>query len=138
MSQQDKKLMSFQFYSSNIYNVYYRKYIKITEILASVGGLIKLFSTVFTFVNLYFSNIEKNLIGINELHFTRDSGNINNISNKLNISNNLVNNKVDENFSKLNKPPNMLELNNNFSMMKETEKVNTVIKTSLFNIENKF
>jgi hypothetical protein len=60
-------LVTFEIYSSNKYTNYYRKYIKIPEILASVGGLINVSIIVFGFINLPFSRFNKNIYAINNL-----------------------------------------------------------------------
>jgi hypothetical protein len=60
-------LVTFEIYSSNKYTNYYRKYIKIPEILASVGGLINVSIIVFGFVNLPFSRVNKYIYAINNL-----------------------------------------------------------------------
>ena len=59
------------FYSSNKYNSYVRKYIKIPEIMASVGGLIKACSFVIVlFYNVYL-NINRNEFLINKIINTK-------------------------------------------------------------------
>jgi hypothetical protein len=52
-------LFAINFYPYNKYEIFYRKYIKLTEILASLGGLIKLFSAAFMMLNLGFSRLKK-------------------------------------------------------------------------------
>jgi len=61
-------------YSHNNYETYYRRYIKVPEILASVGGLIKIIITIIAFANLPFSRINKYQTIINEIfHIPQDS-----------------------------------------------------------------
>jgi hypothetical protein len=68
MDYQDTKIVMQYFINSvNKYNSYARKYIKIPEILASVGGLLKLFVFVFSNFNLPFSRIETFVAIINEV-----------------------------------------------------------------------
>jgi hypothetical protein len=62
-----KGLILFQFYSNHRYTAYYRKYIKIPEIIASIGGLLKIYLIVFEFINAPFAQINKTSIMINEL-----------------------------------------------------------------------
>jgi hypothetical protein len=61
------ELIVFEFYSANKYNNYFRKYIKVPEILASVGGLINVSIILFGFINLPFSRNNKNTYAINNL-----------------------------------------------------------------------
>jgi len=50
----DKKLMSLIIYSGNITDTFFRKYIKIAEIIASADGLYKIFQIVFEFIIVIF------------------------------------------------------------------------------------
>jgi hypothetical protein len=61
-------LVNFSFYSSNKYTLSYRKYIRITEILAIVGGLFKFISVFCNFINFHFSEVEKDLIIMNSIY----------------------------------------------------------------------
>jgi hypothetical protein len=54
-----KSLISFDIYSANKSNVYNRKYIKVSDILASVGGLMQVFYIMFLVINKAFSEISK-------------------------------------------------------------------------------
>jgi hypothetical protein len=77
-------LLQVDFYSSNVSRNYYRKYIKLTEIAASVGGVINflcLFSIIF---REYYSDFEKKIIIINELFKQCDIGeeNLSNVNDK--------------------------------------------------------
>jgi len=58
-NEKDGRLAMFNFHSSNISQQYYRKYIKISDILASVGGLIKISILFFTFIHKPFNNMER-------------------------------------------------------------------------------
>lgn len=54
------QLMTFVFYSSNKSDKHYRKYIKITDILASLGGLLKLISLVCVTLCVFYCEVVKN------------------------------------------------------------------------------
>jgi hypothetical protein len=58
-SPEDKRVISWNFFSSNQTKIYSRKYIKLSEIMASVGGLLKIFSSLFVLINIPFCNINK-------------------------------------------------------------------------------
>jgi len=61
------QLLVFEIYSSNISETYFRRYIKVPDILASIGGILKLFSIGFLYLNTIFSNVEKNISIVNEV-----------------------------------------------------------------------
>jgi len=54
-----KEIIQLNFYSSNRSENHYRYYIKITDILSSMGGLIKLCVIFFSFLNIPFGHFEK-------------------------------------------------------------------------------
>jgi len=58
-SENDRILAMFNFHSSNISQQYFRKYIKLSDILASVGGLIKVFILIFTLIHKPFICLER-------------------------------------------------------------------------------
>jgi len=58
-SENDRILAMFNFHSSNISQQNFRKYIKISDILASVGGLIKISILFFSFIHKPFIQLEK-------------------------------------------------------------------------------
>jgi hypothetical protein len=62
-----KNLITFEIYSSNTYTLYYRKYFKVPEILASIGGLLNVCVVVFSLINLAFSRLNRNVLAINKL-----------------------------------------------------------------------
>jgi hypothetical protein len=62
-----RQLMSCFIYASNKSNLFYRKYIKISEIVASLGGLIKVFPLIFSVLNLTFSRINRYNMMIEEI-----------------------------------------------------------------------
>jgi len=69
----DGTLAMFNIHSSNISQYYYRKYIKLSDILASVGGLIKVSIIFFSFIHKPFIHLEKfNLL----LHSIQDENEI--------------------------------------------------------------
>jgi len=62
---EDYQIIAFNFFSSNVSQTYFRRYIKIHEILASVGGFLKILTIIFMFLNKYFIEVEKNISLIN-------------------------------------------------------------------------
>jgi hypothetical protein len=54
-----KQLMNFIVYSSNVYNKTFRKYVKAPEVLANLGGIIKILYLGFQICNLGFSRKNK-------------------------------------------------------------------------------
>jgi hypothetical protein len=73
-----KRLSNINFYSSNRSDLYYRKYIKITEIIASVGRLIEVMMIVCTFINIPFRSLKKYQILFYNLNNTKFVNNKNN------------------------------------------------------------
>jgi hypothetical protein len=59
LDMEKKELLSFIIYSSNKSLVYTRKYIKIPDIIAAVGGIMQVFYVFFKIVNGRFANIAK-------------------------------------------------------------------------------
>ena len=59
IDEKTKEMAQMNIYSSNRSEMYYRKYIKISDILASLGGLIKVFMTVFTIMIKPFNFLKK-------------------------------------------------------------------------------
>jgi hypothetical protein len=80
-------LVSFDLYSSNKYSNYYRNYLKISEIIASIGGLINVSIIIFSYINLPFSRLNKNIYAINKL---LDVDNLANNNNSVNKSNSVI------------------------------------------------
>jgi hypothetical protein len=109
----DKQLIQYNFYSSNKKIISYRKYIKLSEIIASVGGLLKIFISIFYFINTRFSKISKYLKISEQLFIFDDFQNTDN-KNKTNIlqSSFTINNFLAENrVIKLNEiPKNYVEI----------------------------
>jgi hypothetical protein len=70
-----KSLINFNIYSSNKYTLTTRKYIKCTEILASIGGVYKLLFSFFYSLNFYFADLEKDLMVIDALNYLTDNEN---------------------------------------------------------------
>lgn len=106
-----EELVQINIFSSNKYKKYYRKYIKITDILASVAGLFKFLVLGFSFLKKPFMNFEKFLLIYENLKnknkLIRDSNNnfvensIVNLFNKNVIKNKAINfslnNKIEKN-----------------------------------------
>jgi len=58
VNKNDKKLFEINFYSSNMSKNYFRKYIKIFDIISYLGGITKLLRIIFTFLNKNFCNLK--------------------------------------------------------------------------------
>lgn len=81
-----KEYANIDFYSSNQFTVTYRRYIKIPDILAFVGGIMKLINFLFLNVNLKFSQVSKNCTIIENLFdFSNDIENYNSFNSNKNI-----------------------------------------------------
>jgi hypothetical protein len=63
----DRTLISFGIVSNNKYSAYYRKYIKIPEVIAAIGGLLNILTISFSLINLPFARLNKQFVLINEL-----------------------------------------------------------------------
>jgi hypothetical protein len=63
--EKNKQLISFNFYSSNRSKQTYRKYIKFPDILASVGGMMKIINMLFFYLNYPFCQIQQMKNAIN-------------------------------------------------------------------------
>lgn len=61
------QLLVFEIYSSNISQSYYRRYIKIPDVIAFMGGILKIFYVSFLYLNSVFSEVEKNIAIVNEV-----------------------------------------------------------------------
>jgi len=61
------QILAFDIFSSNISDIYFRRYIKLPDIIASLGGLWKIFYMSFMLFSKYFSEVEKNISIINEI-----------------------------------------------------------------------
>ena len=66
-SEEDQVLSEFDFYSSNNFIIYHRKYIKIQSVLASVGGLSNLLRVFFTLICYIFSSVERDQAILNKI-----------------------------------------------------------------------
>jgi hypothetical protein len=64
--EKNKQLISFNIYSSNRSNQTFRKYIKFPDILASVGGMIKIINMLFFYLNYPFCEIQQMKNAIND------------------------------------------------------------------------
>jgi hypothetical protein len=67
----NKILIEWNIYTSNKTVYYFRKYVKIPEILASVGGFLKILNLLFAFINSQVATIVKHLSTIENV-FERD------------------------------------------------------------------
>jgi len=72
-SEESQDLMVVEIYSANKNKVYTRSYIKLGTILANFGGIIKLFSTIFVFLNSIFGRIRFLEVIINELFLIKEN-----------------------------------------------------------------
>lgn len=61
------QLLVFEIFSSNISDTYNRRYVKVADIIASLGGIFKVFNVVFLYLNTIFSQVEKNISIVNEV-----------------------------------------------------------------------
>jgi len=61
------QFLAFEIYSSNISDTYFRRYIKVPDIIASLGGILKVFTMAFLYLNTIFSKVEKNISIVNEV-----------------------------------------------------------------------
>lgn len=82
----DDTFIVFNIYSSRTMTTIYRKYIKVPDIIASIGGLIKVFMIIFEILNIPFSNISKNLILHNNFSDINQDKERTNTKNKRRIS----------------------------------------------------
>jgi len=67
MDTNENNLISFEIYSSNISDSYFRRYIKIQDLIAYLGGILKFFMMTFLYLNMIFSKVEKNISIVNEV-----------------------------------------------------------------------
>jgi hypothetical protein len=72
--QQDKRVIAFQILSSNFNLTIMRQYIKVPDVLASVGGFLKLCLFMFTWFNQILNYFEENQTLINEIfNFSKEN-----------------------------------------------------------------
>jgi len=116
-----KEMMQMNIYSSNKSESYFRKYIKITDILASLGGLIKVTIMIFSFLNIPYREYEK---------FSLIYQKIFSDENVLNENDSINNN---DSFSNLNR--NILKNSKIYKGTGETKNIN--INKEIINEENK-
>jgi hypothetical protein len=86
----DKMLMKFSILSSNTSTFYYRKYVKLVDLIANLGGVLKVLTFTFAIFEYYFANVEFDEILINKafkLDLEKDSDNSKNNSNINKIEN---------------------------------------------------
>jgi len=58
INEHDKKIFEINFYSSNMSKNYYRKYIKIFDIISYLGGITKFLTMIFTYLNQNFCDLK--------------------------------------------------------------------------------
>jgi hypothetical protein len=80
--------LSYIIYAANTSNIYHRKYIKISDILASVGGLMQIFYLLFSLINIPFSEISKYEKIIDKIFYFEDTdlsliNNVNDMKSKI-------------------------------------------------------
>jgi len=122
LDENTKEMMQMNIYSSNKSDTYFRKYIKITDILASLGGLIKVTLIFISFLNIPFKQFEKFSLIYQKIFSDEDDFNLNKNENTY----------YDDSFLMLNKK----NFNSNFSKKKgETKILN--INNDIINEENK-
>jgi len=131
---EDYQFLVFEIFSSNISESYYRRYIKVPDIIASIGGILKVLTIGFVALNTIFSEVEKNIFLVNEVfvlnrHDSSSVPSLDNITSKINLSSKeLIKGKKDENI-----------LTNNFILPNlNNEKENICGPSSNFNsVESK-
>jgi len=127
----NSQIMSFEIYSSNISETYNRRYIKIPEIIASLGGIIKLLSILFIYLNKYFCEVDKNISIINEIFVLNKISNKQ--ENKINIKKNIfqfeskVSNNLAQEIKKENYTTNFNKKTNFFNKLNNS-KINNFLK----------
>lgn len=67
ISNELEQFIVFEIYSSNNQQIYFRRYVKVSDILASMGGMLKVFSILFFYLNIIFSQVQKYVSIINEV-----------------------------------------------------------------------
>jgi len=131
ISNELEQLIVFEIYSSNNSLIYFRRYVKVSDILASMGGMLKVFSVVFFYLNIVFSKVQKYVSIINEVFILNKK--------KINQQENLQEVNISKNFNLLNKEnlnfnywsaagdlkKNREESNNNFNNVKNNKNYNS-------------
>lgn len=67
IDENDIIFLSMEIYSSNVSQTYYRRYVKVPDIIASLGGILKVFNLAFLYLNTIFSKVEKNISIVNKV-----------------------------------------------------------------------
>jgi hypothetical protein len=134
-NEREKELLSANFYSTNKKTITYRKYIKIPEIIASVGGIFKFISLFFEYLNRPFNFLIWNSEIIESLFEKQSIGKLeekqNNNSNKIVSSANFIN---PEGFNKIflhNLKPKSKNINDSSICRKNEEPFNSKIKLKI-------
>jgi len=136
-NENDKKLFEINFYSSNMSKFYYRKYIKVFDIISYLGGITKFLTIIFTYLNQNFCNIkllsffidnfpnfknkkEENIENAENAENDPKDNNNKLINNNKSIILSLAGNRADKNYKNNNKR-NILDLQN-FSNNRNNDK----------------
>lgn len=109
----DKSLFEMNFYSSNLSINYYRKYIKIYDILAYLGGITKILNLIFHYLNNSFAKIKMVRFLIKNLIITNHDLLLCNLNPNYNINNDYIHYINSHNINKNNKKRNKNNNNNN-------------------------
>ena len=99
MSPISRYLMVYSIYASNISENFNRKYLKIYDVIASIGGFLKIITMVFKILNSPFADIDKIKMFLDNVDKkTKVSQNINNTIYNINkFTNNNINKKINMN-----------------------------------------
>ncbi len=123
----ENELISAEFYSSNTYNQYNRKYITITDIFAKIGGVLSFLPIIFRYINSYFVHYRVIETIINSIFFVDSSIKSSKINSfeelfkiDLNNTNNIPNNNqnISQKYSKI----------NNYEILKGVNKIHNGTK----------
>jgi len=99
---EDYQFLVFEIFSSNISDTYFRRYLKVPDIIASLGGILKVLTIGFIALNTIFSEVEKNISIVNEVfvlnrHDSISVQSLDKITSKMNLSTkHLIKGKRDE------------------------------------------
>jgi hypothetical protein len=125
-NKQNGILISMNFYGSNASLIHLRKYAKLSDILASIGGVLNICIIIFYYLNLLFSRQNKYLTTINKAFMIKDKFKKNNL-------NEGISSFIKFNFLNTNK----IEVLNNKNMFKEENKIESIYnKFNHKNIKN--
>lgn len=130
----DKDRVIFVIYSSNISNYTFRKYIKVPDILASLGGLTDILCFIFGLINFPFCEINRNC-GVIDLLFKHDE--LKKPNNSINFQKNYDDKKSkfsiknDVNYKSVNNISRKISMENLSKLTKKSINSNHYIQTNL-------